>query len=177
MTRIDEKMDLFEKTALGMGYDPDEVSSFTSLARIAEEEKALAPDKVSERAIAQDKREAESFLSLGDIATQEDYNSLSIGAKSIVQKNPQGFKVMSEEEQGAFDDASSMRSSSQNVIDILDQIESGELGREQGRTALEFAAAKMAEETFEIGGKALTAMEQALLIYFKLKQLNVKMVI
>lgn len=119
---------------------------------------ATAERKRNQREIDAE-NELENFEQFGG-----DSADLSEDAKSFARSRGIDIpKELTDDEKEDKESRKSITRSAQNVLDILDMIDSGQLSGEDADIALEFVSSKFAESAFDVGGKNLTAIELAVL--------------
>ena len=152
----DPRIIMFKIKALQMGQPPEAIDAF-----IEQQVGAANTESQADQLNLQQKQ-----IALQEAQKTPDELGLAAAQQEIAKQQAikkAGLDKGTEEEQKAKAKKESYGAAATNLLKVLDAGEKGTLKGKAYEDALNFAASKMAESTFETGGKALTEMEQALL--------------
>lgn len=159
----DPRIIMFKIKALQMGQPPEAVDAFIQ-QQIGDVNTESASQQLGLQKSQLDLQQEQ--IALQEAQRTPDELGLAAAQQEIAKQKAikdAGLDKGTEDEQNAIKKKENYGRAATNLIRVLDAGEKGTLKGKAYEDALNFAASKMAESTFETGGKQLTEMEQALL--------------
>lgn len=166
----------FKQMALTSGYKPEEIDSFIKMTETMgpptytpEEDSVLQRSIYTEQyksAQEKQKEQEEARLQAENYkAGLTPVDKLGEPAKALLRSEGVTVKpLLGTEQQKKYDAANTIKQTAQNVLQVLDLIESGKLTGQEAKTRLNFVAGEAAKGAFGEAGKQFTPMEYSLVI-------------